>query len=110
MLRIARNTIECAFGRLKARWAFFRKTIDMQIETVPNLIYSCFVLHNFCERNNRCGIDQEVQPQTLLQRKEDKTTPNTPDEFYSHNTTEGENVCEILAKYIVENLPGNYST
>ena len=82
----------------------------MQIETVPNLIYSCFVLHNFCERNNRCGIDQEVQPQTLLQRKEDKTTPNTPDEFYSHNATEGENVCEILAKYIVENLPGNYST
>ena len=69
------------------------------------LIYSCFVLHNFCERNNRCGIDETVQAQILLHRNEDKTTPNTPDELYSHNTIEGENIREILTKYIVKNLP-----
>ena len=49
MLRSARNQVECAFGRLKARWGFLRKTIDLKIETVPKVIYSCFVLHNFCE-------------------------------------------------------------
>ena len=49
------------------------------------------MLHNFCEPNNRCGIDEEeVQAQILLHRNEDKTIPNTPDEVYSHNTTEGE--------------------
>ena len=105
MLRSARNTTECASGGLKARWGFFRKKNDIQIETVLKLIYSCFVLHNFCERNNRCGIDEEVQAQILLHRNEDKTIPNTPDELYSHNTTEDENIREILTKYIVKNLP-----
>ena len=47
MLRSARNQVECAFGRLKARWGFLRKEIDLKIETVPKFIYSCFVLHNF---------------------------------------------------------------
>ena len=59
MLRRARNTIECAVGRLKAQWGLLRKTIDMQIETVPKHIYSCFVLHTFCEQNNRCEVDEE---------------------------------------------------
>ena len=78
MLRSARNTIECAFGKLKARWGLLRKTIDIQIESVHKLIYSCFVLQNFCERNSRCGIDEEeVQAQTLLHSNGDKTTPNT---------------------------------
>ena len=44
-----------------------------------------------------CEIDEEaVQAQILLHRNEDKTTPNTPDEVYSHNTAEGENIREIL--------------
>ena len=69
------------------------------------------MLHNFCEPNNRCGIDEEeVQAQILLHRNEDKTIKNTPDEVYSHNTTEGEIIREIVTKYILENLPGNYST
>ena len=60
------------------RWGLLRKTIDIQIESVHKLIYSCFVLQNFCERNSRCGIDEEeVQAQTLLHSNDDKTTPNT---------------------------------
>lgn len=43
-------------------------------------------------------------------RNEDKTAPNTPDEVYSHNTRESENIREILTKYVLKNLPGNYST
>ena len=38
LLRAARNPIECAFGRLKARWS------DLKLENVPVIIYSCFVL------------------------------------------------------------------
>ena len=58
-----------------------------------------------------CTIDEEeVQAQILLHRNEDKAIRNTPDEVYSHNITEGGNIREILTKYILENLPGNYST
>ena len=106
-LRSAGNTTEC----WRHGGGFLRKTIDIQIERVPKLIYSCFVLHNFCERNNRCRTDEEgVQAQIHLHRNADKTTPNIPDEVYSHSTTEGGNIREILTKYVLENLSGNYST
>ena len=50
MLRTARNPIECAFGRLKARWKILTKKMDLKFEKIPTIIYACFILHNFCER------------------------------------------------------------
>ena len=49
MLRSARNQIECAFGRLKARWAILTRRLDLRLEIVPTVVYACFVLHNTCE-------------------------------------------------------------
>ena len=40
MLRSARNQIECAFGRLKARWRILRR-----FEDIPDIVLACFVLH-----------------------------------------------------------------
>ena len=37
MLRSARNQVECAFGRLKARWAILTRKIDVH---VPDQTYS----------------------------------------------------------------------
>ena len=55
------------------------------------------MLHNFCEGNSTLGIDEEdVQAQIPLHRNQDKITRNTPGEVYSHNSTEGENIREIL--------------
>ena len=59
LLRSARNPIECAFGRLKARWSVLTKKIDLDLTTVPLVVFACFVLHNFCERNKTC-IDEEL--------------------------------------------------
>ena len=47
----ARNVIECAFGRLKARFSALCRAMDVNIDDLPYVIYACFVLHNFCEVN-----------------------------------------------------------
>lgn len=47
MLRGARNQIECAFGRLKARWRILLRPMDIPVRNLPNVIFACFVLHNF---------------------------------------------------------------
>ena len=41
--------IECAFGRLKAWWEILLRAMDIPVEKLPNSIYACFVLYNFCE-------------------------------------------------------------
>ena len=40
MLRSAQNPIECAFGRLKARWAILTRKIDLKLEAIPTVIYA----------------------------------------------------------------------
>ena len=59
MLRSTRNPVECAFGRLKARWSVLTKKIDLALEYLPIVIYACFVLHNYCE-SRKCVIDAEL--------------------------------------------------
>lgn len=45
----ARMIIECAFGRLKARWRCLSRPMDIKQGALPDVILCCFVLHNFCE-------------------------------------------------------------
>ena len=49
MLRSTRNTIECAFGNFKASWRILQRPMDIPVDKLPNVMYACFVLHNFCE-------------------------------------------------------------
>ena len=46
-LRSARNQIECAFGRLKARWCILKRVVDVDLNFVTTLVYAYFVLNNF---------------------------------------------------------------
>ncbi len=109
MLRSARNQIECAFGRLKARWGFLRRKVDLKFESIPTVVYSCFVLHNYCERNKDCGLDEdEVQFQIKRHLEDENDVPNVPDQVYSHNNSEGELVRSVLTEYITHNLPDHY--
>ena len=48
----AKNVIECAFGRLKARFGSLKRAMDINLDELLFVIYACFVLHNFCELNN----------------------------------------------------------
>lgn len=57
----ARNVIECAFGRLKARFSLLRRATDINLLDLPTVVYACFVLHNFCEINKERISDEQVR-------------------------------------------------
>ena len=46
-----RRAIECAFGRLKGRFRYLRRDMDINIDDPPYVTDLCFALHNFCEIN-----------------------------------------------------------
>ena len=102
MLRSARNPIECAFGRLKARWQILNKIIEMGLVFVLCFIYACFVLHNFCELQDM-NIDDDAVARQVAQ---DRLQPeNAPDRLYSLNTAEGAHVRNIMTLFYKEHIP-----
>ena len=66
IVRSASNPIECAFGRLKARWQVLAKKMDFKLEKIPTVIYACFALHNFCERQSIYINEEQVKTQLEL--------------------------------------------
>ena len=57
-LRSSHNPLECAFGRLKARWTILTRKLDLNLKLAPTVVMAYFMLHNFCEVNND-DIDME---------------------------------------------------
>ena len=101
MLRTARNQIECAFGRLKARWRILNRTMDVDLEFATSMIYTCFVLHNYCEINN-VDIHNDLVQRALLseQRIQCCDHHNRVDKLYSYNSSRGMHVRDSVAQYI----------
>ena len=56
-----RNVIECAFGRLKARFSSLKRAMDINIDDLPMVVYACFVLNIYSEMNNECVDDELVR-------------------------------------------------
>lgn len=81
MLRSGRNPIECAFGRLKARWQILNKRLDLGLDFVPTIIYACFVLHNFCDKYDMTVEDEEIARQ-IRQDNTMQQPDNEPDRLY----------------------------
>uniref|UniRef100_A0A8C3TDU6 DDE Tnp4 domain-containing protein n=1 Tax=Chelydra serpentina TaxID=8475 RepID=A0A8C3TDU6_CHESE len=44
-----RMVVECAFGRLKARWRSLLTRLDLSETNIPIIITACCALHNICE-------------------------------------------------------------
>ena len=95
MLRSARNEVECVFGRFKARWVVLSRKVDLKIETIPKVIYSCFVLHNFCESFPKNQVD-EVEVQVQIVRRQQEIDQLDP--VYSRDDTSGEYVRCVLTE------------
>ena len=108
MLRAARNPIECAFGRLKARWGILTRKMDLDLIKVPTVIIACFVLHNYCE-SNQVYLDEELERAQIEKNRADADIfSNIPDPIYSGTTTEGQEIRDLLTSYISQNLPDSY--
>ena len=94
----ARNVIECAFGRLKARFAALKRAMDINMDDLPYVIYACFVLHNFCELNNESVCDDEVRRAVDYDRE--FQPPTLPNRYTTDcNETEGKKIRRILTSY-----------
>ena len=92
----ARMVIECAFGRLKARFAALRRPMDTNMDELPYVIYACFVLHNFCE--------ESVNEQSVLETIDSAHNLQPPSEINNYltdcNEMEGKRVRRVLTKYL----------
>ncbi|XP_047429524.1 putative deoxyribonuclease tatdn3 [Mugil cephalus] len=69
----AHEVIECVFGRLKARFAAVKRQMDINLDELPYVIYSCFVLHNICEANEE-AVD-ELSVAEMIQDEKDSQPP-----------------------------------
>ena len=61
--------IECAFGRLKARFRILHRSVDVNLHDATFLIYSCFALHNYCEIKNKYLSEQAIKTAIEVERK-----------------------------------------
>ncbi len=94
----ARNVIECAFGRLKARFGCLRRAMDINLDDLPYVIYTCFVLHNFCELRKESVNEEAVR--IAINYDHDFQPPLTSDRSFSSNETEGKRVRRALTNYL----------
>ena len=63
--------------------------VDIILESIPTLIYACFVLHNYCEKNNMY-IDQDLVDCPIEHIKENEVQcRNEPDPIFSCDVGEG---------------------
>ena len=70
------------------------------MDSVPILIYACFILHDVCELVECCH-------QIECNKAGEEKLKNIPDPVYSCSNGEGEFVCSVLTSYINDNLPNH---
>uniref|UniRef100_A0A667XT45 Putative nuclease HARBI1 n=1 Tax=Myripristis murdjan TaxID=586833 RepID=A0A667XT45_9TELE len=102
----ARTVIEGALGRLKARFAALRRSMDINMEDLPFVIYACFVLHNYCEVHKETVSEQSLN--SALQFDRGFQPPSTAAGVRTDNETEGERVRRVLTKFLDPSCSKNY--
>ena len=106
-LRTVRNQVECAFGRLKARWRILNRAVDIDLEFAVSMIYSCFILHNFCEKNKEDihtdMVQTEIQNELRCQNCEHHSQIL---KLYSYNSSRGKRIRDSVAEYLFSNRFG----
>ncbi|KAM4577098.1 putative nuclease HARBI1 [Odontesthes bonariensis] len=95
----ARMVIECAFGRLKARFACLKRQMDINLSDLPTVIYACFVLNNYCEACHDT-VNHHAQEEAM-QRERDQQPPTQRNNYTTDcNEAGGKRVRRVLTKYL----------
>lgn len=94
----ARMVMECAFGRLKARFGALRRAMDINLADLPFVIYACFVLHNYCEASKDTVDDNTVAEAIQYDRENQPDTQ--PHARADCMTSEGKRVRRILTQFL----------
>ena len=68
-LSSASMVVECAFGRIKARFDILRPPIDLCLENAVTTIHACFILHNSCEMHNDTMPDESTSAVLMYDRE-----------------------------------------
>lgn len=95
----AHQVMECALGRLKARFAALKRPMDINMEDLPNVIYACFVLHNYCEASEGT-VDEETVLGTIQSDRDSQPLTQHNRCLPDCNEEEGERVRRVLTKYL----------
>ena len=104
-LRTVRNTVERAFGRLKARWRILNRAVDVDLDFAIEMIYACFVLHNFCDKHNVEVNEEQVKAQIAIDRRRQVCEHhNKLDKLYSYNSQRGKNIRDSICDYLWDKL------
>ena len=75
--------------------------VDLKLETVPIVVYCCFIRHDICEMRRNCEVDdQEIQTQIQRHKRNEEKTPNRPDPLYSYIDSEGKKIREVIKLYL----------
>lgn len=94
----ARTVIECAFGRLKARFRALTRAMDINLNDLPFVIYACFVLHNYCEALQEMVDDNSVAE--AMQHERDNQ-PDIEDTIRGESLNpEGTRIRRVLTQFL----------
>eukprot|EP00112_Aurelia_sp_Birch-Aquarium-sp1_P012815 Seg270.2 transcript_id=Seg270.2/GoldUCD/mRNA.D3Y31 product="Protein ALP1-like" protein_id=Seg270.2/GoldUCD/D3Y31 len=98
-LSSARMVIECSFGRLKARFGCLKREMDVAPGMLPYLIYSCFVLHNYCEIHSESVGNEEMQSAIKYDGEFQPPTLGNRDSLGNGDEASGKRIQNIFLKY-----------
>ena len=74
--------------------------MDIHVVKLPNVIYACFVLHNFCG-TQKSQIDP-VELEVVIQ--EERRTQLKQDKLNSDNSIQGKKKRSAITNFFIENL------
>ena len=75
--------------------------MDIPVDKLPNIIFACFVLHNFCERQN-ADLDTQMVEQIILDER--SNTDSRKDKIHSYTTPLGRRIRDTITMYYKQYL------
>ena len=88
---------------MKARWRILNRTLDVELDFAPTLVYACFVLHNYCEMTNvEIGRDDVQSFMTIERQTQCYEHHEKVDKLYFYSSAQGRKARDALKEYVYD--------